>query len=55
MKRILTLQVEITDKEKAAWIWNNHLGKDTNNGVYVQVIQEGKIQDESYDDDEFKV
>ena len=45
-QRILTIQVVIVDKDKASWIWDNHSGKDTNNGVYVQVIQEGKIPED---------
>jgi hypothetical protein len=45
-KMILTLQVEILDKEKAAWIWVNHLGVDTDNGVYVKIIKTGPIIEE---------
>lgn len=45
--RILTIQVEITDKEKAAWIWDNHMGKDTGNGVIVTVIRNGEIPDDA--------
>ncbi len=49
MKRILTLQVEITDEKQATWIWDNHRGKDTGNGVDVQTIREGEIDEEFYD------
>jgi hypothetical protein len=49
MNRVLTIQVEITDEEKAAWIWDNHLGKDTGNGVHVQAISEGEIEEDIYD------
>ena len=52
MKRILTLQVEITDREKASWIWDNHSGKDTGSGVYVMCIWEGKVCDMRYDEEE---
>lgn len=51
MNRILTLQVEITDKEKAKWIWDNHSGKDTGNGIYVQCIWEGKVSDYPEEDE----
>lgn len=40
--RIITIQVEITDPAKAQWIWDNHMGQDTQNGVYVETILEGK-------------
>lgn len=43
--RVITIQVIITDKEKASWIWDNHMGKDTDNGVFVQVIHEGSLED----------
>jgi hypothetical protein len=52
MKRIVTIQVEITDQKKAAWIWDNHMGKDTNNGVYVTVIRNGPIPEEEEDGNE---
>ena len=44
--RIITVELEITDPEKASWIWDNHAGKETSNGVYVHVIQEGKIPED---------
>jgi hypothetical protein len=47
--RVLTIQVEITDSEKASWIWDNHSGKDTGNGIYVQVIREGEIPEDAED------
>lgn len=43
MTRILTLQVEITDHGRAQWIWDNHMGENTDNGINVLVIHEGKI------------
>ncbi len=52
MKRILTLQVEITDREKASWIWENNSGKDTGNGIHVMSLMEGKICDMRDNDDE---
>lgn len=51
MGRVLTIQIEITDQEKASWIWDNHMGKDTGNGVIVQAIQNGKIPTEKEDAD----
>ena len=42
-KRIITIEIDIVDKDKAAWIWENHSGEDTNNGVYVRKIMEGQI------------
>lgn len=52
MGRVLTIQIEITDWEKALWIWQNHMGKDTNNGVFVQVIREGEMPEEEEIEDE---
>lgn len=46
MSRILTLQVEILDKDHSHWIWENHKGVDDHSGVYVQVIKEGSMQSE---------
>lgn len=52
MGRVLTIQIEITDWEKALWIWQNHMGKDTHNGVFVQVIREGEMPEEEEIEDE---
>lgn len=49
MPRVLTIQVEITDLEKAAWIWENHKGEDTNNGVIVTAIRNGEIPEDEDD------
>lgn len=43
--RILTIEVHIVDEDKAVWIWENHMGKDTYNGVFVKKIQEGELPD----------
>lgn len=48
--RMLTLQIQITDPEKAKWIWDNHKGIDTDNGVSVQAIHEGIIPEELHDE-----
>ncbi len=50
--RILTLQVKITEPDKARWIWDNHLGLETGLGISIQVIKEGYIPEELEDDDE---
>jgi hypothetical protein len=42
-RRILTIEVEIEDKEKASWIWNNHMNHEGSHGVYVTAIQSGPI------------
>jgi Protein of unknown function (DUF551) len=42
-KRILTIEVEIEDKEKSAWIWDNHMNNGGSNGVYVSSIRSGPI------------
>ena len=46
-KRILTLQVEITDELQSAWIWHNHMNSNPTYGVRVTVIQEGPIPEEN--------
>ena len=46
MNRILTIQVEIIDQEKAGWIWRNHMGEPDDTGVSVQAIQNGKMPKE---------
>lgn len=50
--RILTLQVKITEPDKARWIWDNHCRFDTGHGIHIQVIKEGTIPEELEDDDE---
>jgi hypothetical protein len=52
MNRILTLQVELTDAEKAQWIWDNYSGKDTENGVRVMCVWRGRVCDMRDDEDE---
>jgi len=46
MERILTIEVEITDPEKASWIWDNHSGKDIGNGVYIRKIRNGEMPED---------
>jgi len=41
--RILTIQLEVLDVEKAKWIWENHMGDREDLGVYIKVIQDGEI------------
>ncbi len=45
-ERILTLQIRISNFEQAKWIWKCHAYRFHENGVYVDVIQEGKILSE---------
>lgn len=52
MGRVLTIQIEITDKEAAAWIWESHMGDYSEHGVYVQAIHEGPIPKEIEDEDD---
>jgi len=52
MGRVLTIQIEITDKEAAAWIWESHMGDYSEHGVYVQAIHEGPIPEEKEDEDD---
>lgn len=50
--RILTLQVKITEPDKARWIWRNHVGFETGHGIFIQSIKEGVIPKELEDDDD---
>lgn len=43
MNRVLTIQVEITDPDKARWIWESHMGDYSEHGVHVHAIHEGPI------------
>ena len=43
MGRILTLQVEIQDKEQASWIWDNHMNQGGSQGVFVTSIRSGPM------------
>lgn len=43
MNRILTIQVEITDADKAVWIWDNHMRQETNHGVLITAIIDGNL------------
>ena len=50
MNRILTLEVEITDKDQASWIWESHIGDYPVHGMRVQAIHEGPIPEEIEED-----
>lgn len=50
--RILTLQIKITEPDKARWIWDNHIGSDTGHGIFIQSIKEGVIPEELEDGDD---
>ena len=52
MGRIITIQVEVTDKSEALWIWYAHMNNKSEHGVYIQAIHEGPIPKESEKDDE---
>jgi hypothetical protein len=45
MKRILTIQIEITDPNETAWIWNSHATNVSRHGIHVTAIHEGTIKD----------
>lgn len=51
MGRVLTIQIEIVDKEDAAWIWYTHMHNKPMHGVIVQAIHEGKMKDIENDRD----
>ena len=51
--RILSLQIEIVDKNEATWIWESHINRQIFHGVYIRVIQEGVLPSEFDDDEEF--
>lgn len=42
-RRVLTVRLEITDPEKAKWIWENHLGQHKELGVFITGISEGDM------------
>lgn len=46
MNRILTIQVEIIDKDDASWIWDSHMNDYSEHGVHITAIQEGPIPKE---------
>ena len=50
MNRVLTLLIEIVDKEQASWIWDAHSYMQPIHGVNVLVIAEGN--EINGDDDE---
>lgn len=53
MKRILTILIEIEEKEKTHWIWDNHLLGTVCNGIRVLTICEGdQIKDITEQDEE---
>lgn len=47
MGRILTIEIEIVDKEQAQWIWDCHRDCFPQHGVDVRVIMEGKLDDQN--------
>jgi len=52
MGRVLTIQIEIVDDIKAAWIWHNHMNNNPTYGVHVTAIQEGPIPKEAEQDED---
>jgi hypothetical protein len=52
MARVLTIQIEIVDDLKSAWIWHNHMNNNPTYGVLVKVIHEGPITNANEDVDE---
>lgn len=50
MGRILTIEIEIIDREKAQWIWDIHTGDDDSLGIAINSIYEGPI-DQDEDDE----
>lgn len=52
MPRILTIQVEIIDGDKASWIWDFHRYNNIFHGVAITAIQEGPIPKECECEDE---
>ena len=51
MGRILTIQIEIIDQKKAAWIWDTHMNNEHFHGVFITAIQEGPIYKTNEDED----
>ncbi len=51
MNRIITVQLEITDTDKAKWLWNYHRIQSDLYGFFIQVIQEGPIPEQVEDED----
>lgn len=47
MNRILTIEIEITDKDKADWIWDSHVHRKSKYGVQVLGIFEGPMPEEA--------
>lgn len=50
--RVLTIQIEIVDKEQAAWIWDTHMNGAVFHGVEITAIHEGGIVEELYAEEE---
>ncbi len=49
MNRVLTIQVEIVDKDESRWIWNSHMHNRPAFGVHVHGIHEGPMPREIND------
>ena len=41
--RKLTIVLDVLDKEKAQWLWDNHLNGDTSSGIRVTSISNGDL------------
>lgn len=51
MNRVLTIQIEITNKEMANWIWSTHMNGSSQHGVHVQGIYEGPMPKDGADNE----